>query len=444
MPRPRTASAPISRREVTRAGIGAAALLAVPSISLGGILGANGRLNIAVIGAGGMAVDDIEYCKSENFVALCDVDERRAAPTFKAFPRARRFKDYRQMLDQEGARIDAVTISTPDHSHFHAAQMAMELGKHVYLQKPLTHSIWEARTLTALAREKKVVTQMGIQGHAHPASRRLAELIRAGVLGEVRDVHVWTHHPGSRQKTAQHRAQPVPPGLDWNLWVGPAPWRAFHSECVPEKWRAFWDFGGGALGDLGCHNMDLAFMALDLRDPSAVEAQSSGTSAEIAPHWSIVTYEFPRTDRRPAVKLTWYDGGKKPPAALARQPHLSEDGCILVGTKDTLYVPYYWGAGSFVSGAKIDDFASVPQTLPRVAGEEDDEGMLHHLEWTAACKGEGTTLSGFDYAGPMTESVLLGNVALRTGKRIEWDAENLRVTNAPEAAQFIRRDYRAF
>ena len=432
----------ISRRHVIR--VGAAASLATPFLSLGGVLGANARLNIAAIGVGGMGVDDIGYCKSENIVALCDVDERRAAPTFKAFPRAKRFKDFRAMLDQEGARIDAVTISTPNHTHFHAAQMAMELGKHVYLQKPLTHSVWEARTLTALARRKKIVTQMGIQGHAHPASRRLAELIRAGVLGDVQDIHVWTHYPARTQDLVRPPSQPVPSTLDWNLWLGPAPWRAYHSGCVPVKWRAFWDFGDGALGDMGCHNMDLAFMALDLRDPIAIEGRSSGMNTETAPRWCIVSYEFPKTDRRPGVKLTWYDGGKKPPAALAKQARLSEDGCILVGTKDTLYVPYYWGPGRFASGARTADFASVPQTLPRVAGEEDDEGALHHLEWIAACKGEGKTFSDFDYAGPMTEAVLLGNVALRTGKRIEWDAENLRVTNAPEAAQFIRRDYRAF
>lgn len=433
----------ISRRRLIRGTAGAVASLALPYVSARSVLGANARLNIAAIGAGGMGIDDTEYCKNENIVALCDVDERRAAPTFKAFPRAKRFKDFRAMLEKEGAGIDAVTISTPIHTHFAAAQIAIGLGKHVYLQKPLTHSIWEARTLAALAREKKVVTQMGNQGHPHPDSRRLAELIRAGVLGDVHDIHVWTHHPVWPQGMARPPAIPVPATLDWNLWVGPARWRAFHDGCVPIKWRAFWDFGSGALGDMGCHNMDLAFMALDLREPIAVEGQSSGVTMETAPRWCIVAYEFPKANNRPPVKLTWYDGGKKPSPALVKQTHLSPDGCILVGTKDTLYVPYYWGPGSFVSGAKMSDFASVPQSLPRFPGAEDDMDAAH-LEWIAACKGEGKTFSDFDYAGPMTEAVLLGNVALRTGKRIEWDADNLRVTNAPEAAQFVRRDYRSF
>jgi predicted dehydrogenase len=434
----------LSRRQLARGIAAAAASLACPAVSMGTVLGANARLNIAAIGAGGMGIDDTGYCKGENIVALCDVDEHRAAPTFKAFPHAKRFKDFRVMLDKEARHIDAVTISTPVHTHFHPAQMTIDLGKHVYLQKPLTHSVWEARTLTALAREKKVVTQMGNQGHAHPDSRRLAELIRAGVLGDVREIHVWTHHPVWPQGMARPPAIPVPSTLDWNLWVGPAPWRAFHSGCVPIKWRAFWDFGSGALGDMGCHNMDLAFMGLDLRDPVAIEGTSSGVSEETAPRWCIVTYDFPEANGRPAVKLTWYDGGKKPPASLAKQPQLSDDGCLLVGTKDTLYVPYYWGPGRFVSGAKMADFASVPLTLPRFGNGEDDQDVAHHQEWIAACKGEGKTFSGFDYAGPMTEAVLLGNVALRMGKRIAWDAANLRVTNAPEAARFIRRDYRAF
>ena len=438
----RCKSSAISRRQLIRGAAGAAGSLALPYVSTGRVLGANARLNIAAIGAGGMGGDDIDYCKNENIVALCDVDEQRAAATFKSFPRAERYRDFRDMLERAGSRIDAVTISTPAHTHFHPATMAIDLGKHVYVQKPLTHSVWEARTLATLAREKKVVTQMGNQGHAHPDSRRLAELIRAGVLGEVHDVHVWTHHPVWPQGMKRPPTVPVPSTLDWNLWVGPAPWREFHSGCVPIKWRAFWDFGTGALGDMGCHNMDLAFMALDLRDPIAIEAKSSAVTPETAPRWSIVTYEFAKAGSRPPVKVTWYDGGKKPPAALARQTHLSADGCIIVGTKDTLYVPYYWGPGKFVSGAKMIDFASVPQTLPRFPGADDDMDAAHHLEWVAACKGEGKTFSDFDYAGPMTEAVLLGNVALRTGKPIAWDADNLRVTNAPEAAQFIRRDYR--
>lgn len=433
----------ITRRQLVQSTVAAAGAISFPYVSGASVLGANARLNIAAIGAGGMGGDDVEYCKKENIVALCDVDQQRASPTFKAFPRAKRFKDFREMLEKEGKHIDAVTISTPDHMHFHAASAAIELGKHVYVQKPLTHSVWEARTLARLAREKNVVTQMGNEGHSHADSRRLMELIRAGVLGDVHEVHVWTHRPGWPQGMERPPNIPVPSSLDWNLWIGPAPWREHHAGCVPVKWRAFWDFGTGALGDMGCHNMDLAVFALELGAPIAIEAKSSGVSEETAPRWSIVAYEFPPRGSRPAVKLTWYDGGKKPPAALAKQSRLSGDGCILIGTKDTLYVPSYWGPGTFSSGARTTDFGSVPQTLPRFPGAEEDHDAAHHLEWLAACRGEGMTLAGFDYAGPMTETVLLGNVALRTGKRIEWDSQNLRAANAPEADRFIRREYRS-
>jgi predicted dehydrogenase len=376
-------------------------------------------------------------------VALCDVDQRAAAATFKSFPDAKRFTDFRRMLDLEGAHIDAVTVSTPDHTHFHAARAAIERGKHVYLQKPLTHDVWEARTLAALAREKKVVTQMGNQGHAHPDSRRLVELIRAGVLGEVREIHIWTNRPIWPQGMRRPRRARVPAGLDWDLWLGPAPWRDYHIGCVPSKWRAFWDFGTGALGDMGCHLMDLAFFALDLGAPSRIEAKSSGVSAETAPRWSIVSYEFPGAQGGTPRNLVWYDGGKVPPPGLVKQTKLSGWGYILVGSKDVLYVPDYWGRGTFRSGARMEDYGSVPQTLPRLPDAADDPHEAHLREWLAACKGDGRALADFDYAGPLTEAVLLGNVALRAGAAIEWDATDLRVTNVPEANAFIRRAYRA-
>lgn len=432
----------LTRRQFIHRTALAAGAVAFPFVSARNVLGANARLNVAAIGAGGKGSVDIGYCKDENIVALCDVDQRNAAGTFKAFPHAKQFKDFRVMLEKEGKNIDAVTISTPDHTHFHAAAMAMNLKKHVYLQKPLTHSVWEARALTKLAREKKVITQMGNQGHSQVDSRRLVELIQAGVLGNVTEVHVWTDRPIWPQGIERPPSQPVPESLDWDLWLGPAPWRDFHDGCVPFKWRAFWDFGTGALGDMGCHNMDLAFFALGLRDPRAVSAESSGVNAETAPKWSIITYEFPKRGQRPPVRLTWYDGGKKPESALAKQEKLPGNGYIFIGTKDTLYVPNYWGAGSFLSGAKMEDFSHVAKKLPRLPGAEKDNDAAQHLEWLDACKGKGKALANFDYAGPMTESVLLGNVALRAGQRIEWNAKKLKVTNVAEANQFIRRDYR--
>ena len=438
-----TSSTPLlsSRRRFLRQA--AATSLAFPFVSRLPVLGANQKLSIAAIGSGGKGGVDIGYCRGENVVALCDVDQKNAAATFKAFPQARTFKDFRVMLEKEGKNIDAVTISTPDHTHFHAAVLALELRKHVYLQKPLTHTIWEARTLTKLARQHKVVTQMGNQGHSQVDSRRLVELIQAGVAGDIREVHVWTNRPIWPQGHDRPKAAPVPEHLDWDLWLGPAAYRPFHEGCVPFNWRAFWDFGTGALGDMGCHNMDLAFFALGLRDPQAVEAISSGVNSETAPAWSIITYEFPKTGRHGPVKLVWYDGGKKPSPALAKTQELPDNGCIMIGSKDTLYVPNFWGRGAFTSGAKMEDFASVSQKFPRFPGADKDNDAAQHLEWIQACKGEGKTLSNFDYAGPMTEAVLLGNVALRAGKRIEWDAKSLKSTNLPAVNEFVQREYRA-
>lgn len=429
------------RHFIQRAGLAVGAL-SFPFLSARNVLGANSRLNIAAIGAGGKGGVDIGYCAGENVVALCDVDQINAAGTFKKFPQAKPFKDFRVMLEKEGKNIDAVTVSTPDHTHFHAAATAMKLGKHVYVQKPLTHSIWEARKLAEIARETKVVTQMGNQGHSQSDSRRLVELIQAGVLGDVKEIHVWTDRPIWPQGIERPPVLAVPDHLDWDLWLGPAPYRAYHDGCVPFKWRAFWDFGTGALGDMGCHNMDMAFFSLNLRDPVSVEATSSGVNAETAPKWSIITYEFPRQGKRSPVKLVWYDGGKKPDASLAKQTELGANGCIMIGSKDTLYVPDYWGPGRFVSGAKMADFGSIPETLPRHPSASKDNDAAHHSEWIAACKGEGKALSHLGYAGPMTETVLLGNVALRASQRIEWNAKKLKVTNLAEANQFIRCEYR--
>ncbi|MBM3847739.1 MAG: Gfo/Idh/MocA family oxidoreductase, partial [Verrucomicrobia bacterium] len=263
-----------------------AAVLTFPFVASSRVLGANSRLNIAAIGAGGKGGVDIGYCKGENVVALCDVDHKTASGTFKAFPKAKVYSDYRVMLEKEGRTIDAVTISTPDHTHFHPSVDCIRMKKHVYLQKPLTHTVWEARQITQLARKAGVVTQMGNQGHSEVDSRRLVELIRAGVLGDVTEAHVWTNRPIWPQGMERPKQALVPAHLDWDLWLGPAKYRNFHEGCVPFSWRAYWDFGTGALGDMGCHNMDLAFFGLGLKDPLSVEAQSSGINEETAPAWS--------------------------------------------------------------------------------------------------------------------------------------------------------------
>jgi len=429
----------ITRRQFIQRSTLAASTLAIPTFVPSRVFGANERLNVAGIGAGGKGAVDIDGCSRENIVAMADVDYTRAAGSFKRFDKATRYIDFRQMLEKEGKNIDAVTVSTPDHTHAVAAAMAIKMGKHVYCQKPLTHTVSEARILTQLARKHKVATQMGNQGHSNPDSRRLVELIQAGVLGEVKEAHVWTNRPVWPQGIDRPKdTPPVPDTLDWDLWLGTAPERPYHPAYVPFKWRGWWDFGTGALGDMGCHNQDLAYWALELRDPTSVEAKSSEVNNETAPIWSEVTYQFPKTKNRGPVKLTWYDGGKKPDPALVKEKSLPANGSIIIGTKDTLYVPMYWGSGQFLSGAKTEDFKKVPEFLPK----PKDFGTHHYQEWIDACKGGKAAYSNFDYAGPMTESVLLANVALRSEGKIEWDAKKMQITNLPEANKYVNHKYR--
>jgi predicted dehydrogenase len=431
------------RRLLQTTGAASAAALGFPLVFSSRVFGANERVSVVAVGAGGKGEVDVGGAASAgaNIAALCDVDEARAAATYKAFPQARRYHDFRQMMEKEQKSIDGVIISAPDHVHAPAALMAMRLGKHVYCQKPLTHTVHEARLLTKVAREKKVATQMGNQGHSHPDTRRLVELIRYGVLGEVREAHVWTDRPIWPQGIGRPKDEPpVPPGLDWDLWLGPAPKRPYHPAYVPFKWRGFWDFGTGALGDMACHCMDLFFFALEPPPPKTVTALSSGVNEETAPSTSIIEYDFPAKSGQPAMKMTWYDGGMRPPRGLVKGRKLEPNGVILVGSEDTLYVPSYWGAGEFLSGAKMEDFKDVPQSVPR-APKEFEEG--HYAEWVNACKGgKDRPMSNFDYSGPMTEAVLLGNVALRAGGKIEWDAEKLKVTNNDDANRFVRKEYR--
>ena len=430
----------VSRRRFLQGSAAAATAMAFPTVIPSRAFGANERLNVAAIGCGGKGEVDIQGVSDQNLVALCDVDEKNAAKMFGQFPSAKKYRDYRQMLDKEAKNIDAVTVSTPDHHHAPAALRAMRMGKHVYCQKPLTHTVQEARLMRETARDTKVATQMGNQGHSHPETRRLVELVRHGVLGNVTAVHVWTDRPiwpqGNRRPT---QTPPVPPTLDWDLFLGPAPERPYHPSYHPFVWRGWWDFGTGALGDMACHCMDLAFFALDLPAPSSVAAKSSGGTEESPPRWSVIDYQFPRSGKQAALTMTWYDGGRKPPADVVKGRELPSNGIVLVGDKDTLFVPSYWGDGQFLSGAKTADFKDVPQSVPRAPGEFDKG---HYNEWINACKGGPKAMSNFDYSGPMTEAVLLGNVALRAGGKIEWDAKALKVTNVPEANRLVRKSYR--
>ena len=394
----------------------------------------NEKLNIGIIGAGGKGAADLAGVSSENIAALCDVDNSRAASSLNRYPKAARYTDYRKMLEKENG-LDAVTVSTPDHHHAPAALMAMALGKHVYCQKPLTHSVSEARLMREAAKKYKVATQMGNQGHGEHGSRRMVELVRAGTLGTVKEVHVWSDRPIWPQGVKRPaKSQPVPAGLDWDLWLGPAPERPYHPAYVPFKWRGWWDFGTGALGDMCCHNMDVAYWALKLGLPETIEATSSPLFKESAPAWSVIRYRFPAIAGRPAVHLTWYDGPKRPPAELFEGEKVSGNGSIIVGDKGKLYIPHYWGDGKLLPKKDFAGFKAPEVSLPRSPG--------HYKEWIVACKGGPAALSNFDYSAQLTEAVLLGNLAVRLGGKVKWDAKNMKVTGRPEAEPLIKRAYR--
>lgn len=396
----------------------------------------NEKLNIAAIGAGGQGGTDTDGCAGENIVALCDVDSKILNARGAKYPKAKLFRDYRVMLESM-QDIDAVIVSTPDHHHAFAAVMAMKLGKHVYCQKPIAHSVWEARLMREVAAKTKVTTQMGNQGHSYDSTRRIVELVQGGVLGDIREVHVWTDRPIWPQGIERSKDSSAPPdNLAWDLWLGPAPERPYHPDYVPFKWRGWWDFGTGAPGDMGCHNCDAAYWALKLDAPLTVEAESSGVNAETAPKWSIVRSTFPARGKMPPVTLTWYDGGKMPSRDLVDGAELPKNGTIIIGSKAKIAFRD-WNPNGFrlLPEDQFKDFKGPEPTLQRAPNGP-------YREWIEACKGGPMCLSNFDYAGRLTEFVLLGNVALRTGKKIEWDAKKLRAKNCPEADQYIRREYR--
>ncbi len=446
----------ISRRDF----MGAAAVAAftiVPRHVLGGRgrSSANEKLNIAGIGVGGRGASDLEALESENIVVLCDADWDRGSGTFKKYPKTRNYKDFRRMLDKEANNIDAVVIGAPDHIHAPAAIMAMKMGKHVYCEKPMAHTIYEARKMTEVARETGVVTQMGNQGHAGEGLRLTYEFIKDGAIGTVSEVHVWTDRAGVPERAwwpqgidRPKGSWPVPETLDWDLWLGPARWRPYAkftnsrgdlvSYC-PFNWRGWWDFGCGALGDMAVHNADPAFFCLDLGAPIAAEAETSPVNDETFPVWNIITYYFARKDRNPAVKLVWYDGGKLPerPAELEEGRRLGGNGILFVGDKGKLLGPSHAGVPRLIPESRMKEYGKPPQMLPRSIG--------HHEEWAQACKDNNPkgALGGFAYSGPFTEALLVGNLAVRLGRMVEWDSEKMRSPNAPEADNYITKFYRA-
>ena len=409
----------------------------------------NNKLNIAAIGVGGMGSGNIEKCSGENIVALCDVDLKRGRKTFAAYPKAKQFRDFRVMFDKMEKEIDAVIIATPDHTHAVATMEAMRRGKHVYTQKPLTHTIWEARQLTEAAQKYGVATQMGNQGHSSSGARQTVEWIRAGVIGEVREVHCWSDRPlrGTRfekrlywpQGVANRpeKKEAVPDTLDWDLWLGPAPYRDYSRAYVPFDWRGWWDFGTGALGDMGCHIIDHPYWALKLGYPTSVEASSTHIHSETAPLASLVTYHFPARGELPPVRMIWYDGGIKPPRPeeLAAHEEWPVDGVLYVGDRGKIMHKSHGGKPTLLPLSRMNGFQRPEETIPRVKGS-------HEQNWIDACKGGEPACSSFDYSGPLTEVVLLGNLAIRTEGQLLWDGPNMRVTNNQAANEFVRREYR--
>jgi len=436
----------ISRRDFVG---GSAAAVAAFTIVPSYVLGRNGdtppseKLNIAGIGVGGMGGNNVNAASGENIVALCDVDDNYAAGTFKRYPKAKTYRDYRKMLDQQ-KDIDAVIVATPDHTHAVISMAAIKSGKSVYCQKPLTHCVYEARMLTEAARKAGVVTQMGNQGHSGEGIRLVCEWIWDGAIGAVREVHAWTNRPIWPQGMDRPEDTPaVPDTLDWDLWLGPAPERPYNTVYLPFNWRGWWDFGTGALGDMACHIIDPAFWALKLGYPSGVEACATKVNSESAPVASIVRYEFPERGDMPPVKLTWYDGGMMPARPEELEPNRrmgdNDGGVLFVGDKGKLVCGCYGSGPRLIPETKMQEYQRPEKTIARVDGSEGG----HERDWIRCCKEGRQPSSSFDYSGPLTETVVMGNLAIRCkGKKLDWDGLNMKVTNVDEANQYVRDQYR--
>ena len=422
-----------TRRDFVRSTSAGAALLSAgvwTGTSQAESTAANEKLNIACIGTANRAAADVDGVKMENIVAICDVDQRYLDRAQMQFPDARAYADYRELIATEGDKIDAVVIGTADHQHAPASIRAIRAGKHCYCEKPLTHTVEEARLVAEAAADKGVATQMGTQIHAEDNYRRVVEIIQSGAIGDVNEVHVWVGKGwggGERPKGGQE----PPEYLHWDLWLGPAPVRPYvEGRYHPANWRRWWDFGQGTLGDMACHYMDLPFWALKLRHPTTCEAEGPDVHPETCPLGLIVRYEYPERDGMPPVKLTWYDGNLIPKTVSGER--VPGSGVMFVGTEGKMFANY--GSYRLFPSAKFRGFQPPAQTIPKSIG--------HHAEWIKACKDGSPTTCNFDYSGALTESVLLGNVAYRTGKKLHWDAKNLKATNCPEADKLIRKEYR--
>jgi predicted dehydrogenase len=407
----------------------------------------NEKLNIAVIGCGGRGGGNLQSVSSENIVALCDVNEQNLQRAAQKYPQARSLVDFRKLYDR-AHDFDAVVVSTCEHTHALATLPALQLGKHVYCEKPLTHNIWEARVIREAAVKAQVATQMGTQIHAGDNYRRVVELVQSGAIGPVREVHVWVSRAwgwqGSEELARRHgdivrvqdrpqEAQPIPEGLHWDLWLGPAPERPFHSVYFPgPKWYRWWDFGSGTMSDLGSHWIDLPFWALQLQTPLTIEAHGPPPHPELAPASMRVTYEYGARGDHPPLQLTWYQGIEKPAIWSDGTIPRWGSGALFIGDDGMLLSDY--GKHTLLPEEKFRDFARPDPFIPPSRG--------HHAEWLHACKTGEPTTCNFRYAGWLTEANHLGNVAYRVGKKLQWDPDDLRASNAPEADSLIRREYR--
>lgn len=416
----------------------------------------NETLNIAAVGVGGKGRSDVDTCNSENIVALCDVDWNSAAGAFKRYPNAKKYKDFRLMLE-DCKEIDAVVISTPDHMHAIAAMRCMEAGKHVYVQKPLTHTVFEARTLRETAHQYGVATQMGNQGAATDMHRELCEMIWAGLIGQVREVHSWTDRPAGWWPQGIPNSLPpadVPDHLDWDLWLGPAPFRPYNPGYCPFKWRGWWDFGCGALGDIACHNLSPVVKALRLEYPDSVEClHEKDYNLQTYPNESIIRYHFPQHGGFSGIDLFWYDGKLKPklPEGVPEDLNLLSEATSTMFIGDQGIIVMKGDSGSNVlvqNGEIVKDFKRPAPIIPRLPDIRNDQGRqeadrMHKLDWIRSCKTGSVSGTNFDHAGPLTEWVVMGNISLKfPHQKLLWDGPNMRFTNRPEANQYVNKVYR--
>ncbi|MDR0995402.1 MAG: Gfo/Idh/MocA family oxidoreductase [Tannerella sp.] len=450
----------ISRRDFLKTGaVAAAGLSILPNRVLGktfsGTAAPSDKLNIAGIGIGGMGRRNLQNMKTENIVALCDVDWDYADKTFKDFPQAKRYKDWRLMFDEMGKDIDAVLVATPDHSHAVVTAHAITLGKHCYTQKPLAHSVYEARLLTRLAKKYRVATQMGNQGNSFDWCRQIAEWIQAGIIGEVYEVHCWTDRPiwpqGLQPSNQKYK---IPKTLDWNLFIGPAEMRPYEPAYTPWNWRGWWDFGTGALGDMACHIMDPLYWALDLKYPTSVIASSTLCNLYSPPYAQMITYTFPARPpkgnvKMPEVKVHWYDGGLMPPrpAELPDGQMMGDEngGLLFIGTKGKIMTGCYGMNPTLLPASEMQYFKQPEPSIPRVKGGHGNiwDTNAHEQDWIRACKespdNRRESSSHFGFSGPFTEMVLMGVLAARLAgmyglhRELQWDGENMRFTNISPA-----------